>query len=35
MIRDFYPGILLGLWGYTFSRVLCGAAVAAADSVYL
>jgi hypothetical protein len=25
----------LGLWGYTFSRVLCGTPVAAADSVYL
>lgn len=35
MIRVFCPGILLGLWSYTFSRVLCGAPVAAADSVYL
>lgn len=35
MIRDLYPGVLLGLWGYTFFRVLCGAPVAATDSVYL
>lgn len=35
MIRDFYPSILLGLWGYTFSRALFGAPVAATDSVYL